>query len=57
MPRLLPQAFEPVRFMRSRSALQIITGPLIGEVIGLSDNADGDAEVYFGPLRLGTLDG
>ncbi len=34
-----------------------IAGPLIGEVIGLSENADGDAEVYFGPLRLGTLDG
>jgi len=37
--------------------LVFIARPLIGEVIGLSENAEGDAEVYFGPLRLGTLDG
>jgi transposase InsO family protein len=30
---------------------------LIGEVIGLSETDDGDAEVYFGALPLGIIDG
>jgi putative transposase len=30
---------------------------LIGEVVGLCETADGDAELYFGPLPLGCIDG
>ncbi len=37
--------------------LVFIAGPLIGEVIGLIENSDGDAEVYFGPVHLGTING
>jgi transposase InsO family protein len=37
--------------------LLFIAGPLSGEVIGLCENDDGDAQVYFGPVHLGTIDG
>jgi putative transposase len=37
--------------------LVFIAGPLSGEVIGLQENDDGDAQVYFGPVHLGTIDG
>ena len=36
--------------------LVFIAGPLSGEVIGLCENDDGDAEAYFGPIHLGTID-
>jgi putative transposase len=36
--------------------LIFIAGPLIGEVIGLHENDNGDAEAYFGPMHLGTID-
>jgi putative transposase len=37
--------------------LIFIAGPLVGEVLGLQEDANGDATVYFGPLPLGTIDG
>lgn len=37
--------------------LVFIAGPLSGEVVGLSENDEGNAEVYFGPIHLGTIDG
>jgi hypothetical protein len=37
--------------------LVFIGEALIGEVTGLIDTADGDAEVYFGPVPLGIIDG
>jgi putative transposase len=37
--------------------LIFIAQPLAGEVIGLRENDDGDAEAYFGPVQLGTIDG
>jgi putative transposase len=36
--------------------LVYITKVLTGEVIGLAETAQGDAEVYFGPAPLGTID-
>ena len=30
---------------------------LTNEIIGLVETEDGDAEVYFGPLRVGLIDG
>jgi putative transposase len=36
--------------------LIFIAQPLVGEVIGLQEDNDGDAEVYFGPVRLGRID-
>ena len=35
--------------------LIFIARPLIGEVIGLRENDDGNAEAYFGPVHLGTI--
>jgi putative transposase len=37
--------------------LIFIAQPLVGEVIGLHEDDDGDAAVYFGPVQLGTIDG
>lgn len=37
--------------------LVFIAGPLSGEVIGLCENDDGNAQAYFGPVHLGTIDG
>jgi transposase InsO family protein len=37
--------------------LIFIAQPLVGEVIGLHEDDDGDAAVYFGPVQLGTVDG
>jgi putative transposase len=37
--------------------LVFIGEALIGEVIGLIETDDGDAEVYFGPVPLGIIDG
>ena len=37
--------------------LVFIAGPLSGEVIGLSEDHEGDAHAYFGPVKLGTIDG
>lgn len=37
--------------------LVFIGEALIGEVIGLVETDDGDAEVYFGPVPLGIIDG
>jgi putative transposase len=57
-----PAEFE-LRRVRSNGEIKwqgellFIAQTLIGEVIGLSEDADGDAELYFGPLRLGTIDG
>jgi putative transposase len=40
-----------------QGALVFIGEALIGEVIGLFETDDGDAEVYFGPVPLGIIDG
>ena len=37
--------------------LIFIAQPLAGEVIGLREDDDGNAEVYFGPMPLGNIDG
>ena len=37
--------------------LMFIARPLVGEVIGLHEDNDGDAAVYFGPVQLGTING
>jgi putative transposase len=56
-----PADFE-LRRVRSNGEIKwqgelvYITQLLAGEVIGLSENAEGDAEAYFGPARLGTID-
>ncbi len=43
--------------IRWQGALVFIGETLIDEVIGLVETDDGDAEVYFGPLPLGIIDG
>jgi transposase InsO family protein len=35
--------------------LIFIARPLVGEVIGLHEDNDGDAALYFGPVQLGTI--
>jgi putative transposase len=37
--------------------LIFIAQPLAGEVIGLREDDDGNAQVYFGPMPLGNIDG
>jgi putative transposase len=37
--------------------LIFIAQPLVGEVIGLQEDGDGNATVYFGPVKLGSIDG
>ena len=37
--------------------LIFIARPLVGELIGLHEDANGDAALYFGPVQLGTIDG
>lgn len=63
--RLEDPAYPPgfdLRRVRSNGEIKwqgellFIAEPLIGEVVGLSENTDGDAEVYFGPVRLGVID-
>jgi len=43
--------------IRWQGALVFIGETLIDEVIGLVETDDGDAEVYFGPVPLGIIDG
>ena len=51
------------RRVRSRGEIKwqgeliFIAEPLIGEVVGLHEDEDGNATVYFGPVQLGTIDG
>ncbi len=57
-----PAGFEPRRVRSNGEAkwqgeLIFIGEALIGEVIGLHENGEGDAAVYFGPVQLGTIDG
>lgn len=56
-----PKDYEPRRVrsngeIKWQGELIFIGEALIGEVIGLLENDDGDAEVYFGPLPLGRID-
>jgi len=37
--------------------LIFIARPLVGELIGLHEDANSDAALYFGPVQLGTIDG
>lgn len=69
-PRLYPARLEdPVyqsdyelRRVRSNGEIKwqgemvFISQALIGEVIGLRETDEGDAEVYFGPISLGIID-
>ena len=34
-----------------------LSEPLANEVVGVVETDDGDAEVYFGPMMLGLIDG
>ena len=57
-----PADFE-LRRVRSNGEIKwqgellFIGEALIGEVIGLRENQDGDGELYFGPVGLGIIDG
>jgi len=57
-----PAEFE-LRRVRSNGELKwqgemvFIGQALTSQVVGLSETHDGDAEVYFGPIRLGIIDG
>lgn len=42
--------------LRWEGELVFLSEALCGEVVGLCENPDGDQEVYFGPLHLGTID-
>lgn len=42
--------------LRWEGELVFLSEALCGEVVGLCENQDGDQEVYFGPLHLGTID-
>ena len=37
--------------------LVYLSNTLTGEVTGLAETPEGDAEVWFGPIHLGTIDG
>lgn len=66
-PRRLKDPVYPADYERRRvrhngqikwqGELVFIGAPLSGEVIGLCENDNGDAEAYFGPVHLGTIDG
>jgi putative transposase len=43
--------------IKRQGELIFIARPLVSEVIGLRENDTGDADVYFGPVHLGTIDG
>lgn len=57
-----PSDFE-LRRVRSNGEIKwqgeliFIAQPLVGEVIGLQEDDDGNARVYFGPVQLGVIDG
>jgi putative transposase len=40
-----------------QNELVFLSEPLANEVIGVVETNDGDAEVYFGPMMLGLIDG
>jgi putative transposase len=57
-----PSDFE-LRRVRSNGEIKwqgeliFIARPLVGEVVGLHEDNDGNATVYFGPVKLGSIDG
>jgi putative transposase len=57
-----PRGFE-LRRVRNRGEIKwqgeriFIAEPLIGEVLGLNEDQQGDTTVYFGPVQLGRIDG
>lgn len=65
-PSRLPEVSYPGHFdvrrvtsngsMKWRNRAISVSIVLAGEVIGLEERADGEWAVYFGPVRLGTLD-
>ena len=65
-PRTLPEVSYPghfdVRRVRSNGSMKwqnravSVSVVLAGEDIGLEERADGEWALYFGPVRLGTLD-
>jgi putative transposase len=66
-PNRLDQPYYPadleLRRVRSNGEIKwqgemvFIGEALIGEVVGLMENDEGNAEVYFGPMPLGIIDG
>jgi putative transposase len=70
-PRSYPSRLEPpaypddyqLRRVRSRGEIKwqgelvYLSEALINEIVGLVETDDGDAEVYFGPVTLGLIDG
>jgi putative transposase len=57
-----PSNFE-LRRVRSNGEIKwqgeliFVAKPLAGEVIGLQEDDDGNAQAYFGPVELGSIDG
>ncbi len=57
-----PANFE-LRRVRSNGEVKwqgeliFIAQPLVGEVIGVHEDDNGDGQVYFGPVQLGTING
>ena len=56
-----PADYQPRRVRRNgeikwQGELVFVGAALINEVIGLKENPDGEAEVYFGPITLGVID-
>ena len=43
--------------LKWQGELVFLTETLINEVVGIVETDEGDAEVYFGPLTVGLIDG
>ncbi len=57
-----PADYQPRRVrsngeIKWQGELVLIGAALVNEVIGLRENADGEAAAYFGPIALGVIDG
>ena len=57
-----PADYQPRRVRHTgeikwQGKLVFLSEPLASEVVGLVETDDGDAEVYFGPMMVGLIDG
>lgn len=57
-----PAAYQPRRVRHTgeikwQGEFVFLSEPLANEVVGVVETDDGDAEVYFGPMMLGLIDG
>jgi putative transposase len=57
-----PAGYQPRRVRHNgeikwQGELVFLSEPLANEVVGVVETDDGDAEVYFGPMLLGLIDG